>query len=181
MSDDEFDSLCKANGFGAVARDELPLIPRGMLKGLVDAAYQAGRKAEREAIKPMNYETWVYEWEIMDAEVKRLRAELGDAKAEIESVIRLGPHPVKQVQMPLATFIKSRMVARWEYNALVEKLERTQEQLAAAKAASVVPVRVLNIFEGTYESDRYIELRTDAEADTFTDWLRERMKERGNQ
>ena len=56
MSDNEFDSLCKANGFGAVARDELPLIPRGILKGLVDAAYQAGQKAEREAIRLKNWD-----------------------------------------------------------------------------------------------------------------------------
>lgn len=108
---------------------------------------------------------------------QRLKDELAAAKAEIESVIRLGPHPVEQVQMPLATFVRSRFVWRWDYDLVVEKLEKAQDELAAAKAASVVPVKVLNIFEGTYESDRYIELRTDAEADTFTDWLRERMKD----
>lgn len=59
------------------------------------------------------------------------------------------------------------------------RAEKAEAELAAVKAASVCPVRVLNIFEGTYESDRYIELRTDAEADTFTDWLRDRVQERG--
>lgn len=59
------------------------------------------------------------------------------------------------------------------------EIERLRAELRAAKAASVCPVRVMNIFEGTYQSPRYIELRTDAEADTFTDWLRDRMKERG--
>jgi hypothetical protein len=59
------------------------------------------------------------------------------------------------------------------------EVERLRAELAEAKAASVLPVKVLNIWEGTYQSDRYIELRTDAEADTFTDWLRARMKERG--
>ena len=60
---------------------------------------------------------------------------------------------------------------------LDEAHDRLNAELAAAKAASRCPVEVLNIFEGTYESDRYIELRTDAEADTFTDWLRERIKD----
>jgi hypothetical protein len=59
--------------------------------------------------------------------------------------------------------------------------KRLAAELAKAKAASACPVKVSSIWEGTYQSDRYIELRTDAEADTFTDWLRERMKERGEQ
>ena len=48
MSDDEFNSLCNAHGFGAVASGECPLVSSGMLKVLVDAAYAAGQtEAER--------------------------------------------------------------------------------------------------------------------------------------
>ena len=68
---------------------------------------------------------------------------------------------------------------QWEgADATIAEVERLRAELAEAKAASVCPVKVSNIWEGTYESDRYIELRTDAEADTFTDWLRERMKDK---
>ena len=38
MSDDDFNKLCYAHGFGAVARDEFKIIPRTMLKALADAA-----------------------------------------------------------------------------------------------------------------------------------------------
>ena len=61
---------------------------------------------------------------------------------------------------------------------LAAEVERLRSELAAAKAASECPVDVLNILEVKFESDRYIELRTDADADTFEDWLRDRMKER---
>lgn len=38
MTDKEFDHLCEAHSFGAVARNEFTLVPRAMLKALVDAA-----------------------------------------------------------------------------------------------------------------------------------------------
>jgi len=38
VNDDEFNTLCEAHSFGAVARGEFPLMPRGLLKALVDAA-----------------------------------------------------------------------------------------------------------------------------------------------
>ena len=41
MTDPEFDQLCEANSFGAVARGEFPLVPRVMLKALVEAAIKA--------------------------------------------------------------------------------------------------------------------------------------------
>jgi hypothetical protein len=41
MTDEQFDALCEANSFGAVARGEFPTVPRGMLKALVDAAVAA--------------------------------------------------------------------------------------------------------------------------------------------
>ena len=44
MKDDEFTALCEAHSFGAVARKEFAMIPRAMLKALVDA----GVAAERE-------------------------------------------------------------------------------------------------------------------------------------
>lgn len=77
---------------------------------------------------------------------------------------------------------KSRMVARWEYNALVEKLERTQEQLAAAKAASVVPVEIVSVEDADldhgYNIDVGIQCKSEADADILLDWLRDRTKER---
>lgn len=44
MNDDEFNTLCEAHSFGAVARGEFPLVPRGLLKALVDAAVAAERE-----------------------------------------------------------------------------------------------------------------------------------------
>ena len=44
MDDDKFNSLCEAHSFGAVARGEFPLMPRGLLKALVDAAVVAERE-----------------------------------------------------------------------------------------------------------------------------------------
>jgi hypothetical protein len=44
VNDDEFNTLCEAHSFGAVARGEFPLMPRGLLKALVDAAVAAERK-----------------------------------------------------------------------------------------------------------------------------------------
>lgn len=41
MNDPEFDRLCEENSFGAVARGEFPLVPRQMLKALVEAAVAA--------------------------------------------------------------------------------------------------------------------------------------------
>lgn len=115
----------------------------------------AAQKLRRQLEESGDGDTWrracrrvELELEKTHTEVERLRAELAAAMAEIESVIRLGPHPVKQVQMPLATFIRSRMVARWEYNALVEKLEKAEAELAEAKAASVCPVEMQNEQDG---------------------------------
>jgi hypothetical protein len=45
LTEEEFDALCETNSFGAVARGDFPLIPRAMLKHLVDTAL-AQRQAE---------------------------------------------------------------------------------------------------------------------------------------
>jgi hypothetical protein len=45
MSDEQFDALCEANSFGAVARGDFQLVPRALLKALVDAAVAAEREA----------------------------------------------------------------------------------------------------------------------------------------
>jgi hypothetical protein len=44
MNDEQFDALCEANSFGAVARGEFQLVPRALLKALVDAAVAAERE-----------------------------------------------------------------------------------------------------------------------------------------
>jgi len=55
---------------------------------------------------------------VLAKEVERLRAER-------EEVIRLGPHPVEQVDaMSLGDFVRTRFVPRWEFNIKVEELER---------------------------------------------------------
>ena len=51
MTDREFDRLCEANSFGAVARNEFPLVPRAMLKALVDAAVSTEILKQQERIK----------------------------------------------------------------------------------------------------------------------------------
>lgn len=58
MDDKQFDALCEANSFGAVARGEFPLVPRALLKGLVDASVAA----ERERCAKL-CETWMTEAE----------------------------------------------------------------------------------------------------------------------
>ena len=51
MTDNEFNALCDAHGFSAVARGEFALVPRNLLKALVDAAVLAERK--RSAWQPI--------------------------------------------------------------------------------------------------------------------------------
>jgi hypothetical protein len=51
VTDPEFDRLCEANSFGAVARNEFPLVPRAMLKALVDAAVSTEILKLQERIK----------------------------------------------------------------------------------------------------------------------------------
>jgi hypothetical protein len=45
MNDEQFDALCEANSFGAVVRGDFQLVPRALLKVLVDAAVAAEREA----------------------------------------------------------------------------------------------------------------------------------------
>ena len=45
MNEEQFDALCEANSFGAVARGDFQLVPRALLKVLVDAAVAAEREA----------------------------------------------------------------------------------------------------------------------------------------
>lgn len=54
MTDKEFDHLCEANSFGAVARNEFPLVPRAMLKALVDAAVSTEILKQQDRIKRLN-------------------------------------------------------------------------------------------------------------------------------
>lgn len=121
--------------------------------------------------------------EVLAHEVERLRAELAETKAEnvglAESHYRVEVElaAAKADLASLDAIVAENEFLRVSNRGSAEDLAVSAEQLAAAKAASACPVKVLNIWEGTYQSDRYIELRTDAEADTFTDWLRDRMKE----
>jgi hypothetical protein len=51
VTDKQFDHLCEANSFGAVARNEFPLVPRAMLKALVDAAVSTEILKQQDRIK----------------------------------------------------------------------------------------------------------------------------------
>lgn len=58
MTDEQFDALCEANSFGAVARSEFPLVPQAMLKALVDAAVTAEREACLQEIREVRECIW---------------------------------------------------------------------------------------------------------------------------
>jgi hypothetical protein len=51
VTDQKFDRLCEANSFGAVSRNEFTLVPRSMLKALVDAAVSTEILKQQERIK----------------------------------------------------------------------------------------------------------------------------------
>ena len=131
---------------------------------------------------------------LLAAEVERLRAELAQsrkdwcdddeaikrqalrvlAKFEVEGDSVHVPRMAELAEMMADTAIRHKE----ECLAWIRVAQDKERELAAAKAASVCPVEVLKIFEAHPACDRYVELRTDVEADTFTDWLRARMKER---
>lgn len=45
MSDEDFQRICQANGFGAAARGEVPVIAPGMLRALLEAVAAEEREA----------------------------------------------------------------------------------------------------------------------------------------
>ena len=51
MDDNEFNALCDAHGFSAVARNDFPLVSRNMFKAFADAVVVAER--ERSAWQPI--------------------------------------------------------------------------------------------------------------------------------
>jgi hypothetical protein len=55
MNDEQFDALCEANSFGAVARGDFQLVPRALLKALVDAAVAAERKRIADFVRSNKY------------------------------------------------------------------------------------------------------------------------------
>ncbi len=157
------------------------------------------------------------------AEVGRLRSEVARMMGEREKIIRLGPHPIHQVEgeIPLDVFIKTRFVQVWEYNELADKAERLRcelaetkadvenlnkmlrdtgygqgqidcyvaqceeldqlkAELAAAKAASVCPVKFDWNYE-TNECDILITGMSDEDSSKFGHWLNDRMKGQSNE
>jgi hypothetical protein len=93
---------------------------------------------------------------VLAAEVERLRAELDETKR----------------------WLDERSEAYGKTCSIVDQL---QTELAAAKAASVCPARVENIYDAEYPSDCYIECWNGDECLKFREWLYDRMKERGDQ
>ncbi len=79
MTTEEFNKLCEANSFGAVARGEFPLVPSPMLKALVEAAVSAESlklNAANERIKRLEEAG-----DALNGDVKALRAILADMGA----------------------------------------------------------------------------------------------------
>lgn len=113
-------------------------------------------------------------------EIDRLRAELAQSRKDWcdddEAIKQQALRVLDAAKVEGDSVYVPRMGALAEM--MADELVKVRAELAEAKAASACPVKVSSIWEGTYQSDRYIELRTDAEADTFTDWLRQRMKDK---
>lgn len=65
---------------------------------------------------------------------------------------------------------------------LAAEVERLRGELAAAKAASVVPVEIVSVEDADldhgYNIDVGIQCKSEADADILLDWLRDRTKER---
>jgi len=64
MNDEQFDALCEANSFGAVARGDFQLVPRALLKALVDAAVAAEREACAKVAERWGQEIRVESWDL---------------------------------------------------------------------------------------------------------------------
>ena len=64
---------------------------------------------------------------------------------------------------------------------LAAEVERLRAELAEAKAASVCPVEVIDCYFNAMPDlgDVRLICKSGADAQAVTDWLRERMKERG--
>ena len=80
MTDKQFDHLCEANSFGAVARNEFPLVPRAMLKALVDAAVSTEILKQQDRIKRLEeagdalYEnSCPTRWDLPEASARKLK------------------------------------------------------------------------------------------------------------
>lgn len=65
--------------------------------------------------------------------------------------------------------------ADWEF------VKAAGELLAAAKAASVLPVDIVWFYQSGWGQEVNVELKSEEDAVALMKWLRERMKERGEQ
>ncbi len=100
---------------------------------------------------------------VLAAEVERLRAELELSKANVQSLKK-------------ALFEVQEAAIR-----LGDRLDDTETELATAKAASVLPVEVIDCYFNAMPDLGEVRLicKSGSDAQKVTDWLRERMKERG--
>ena len=137
------------------------------------AGYQAGQKAEREAI--------FIEWEdgeILASEVERLRAELAQLRKDWcdddEAIKQQALRVLDAAKVEGDSVNVPRMGALAEM--MADELVKVRAELAAAKAASVVPVEVVSC-DPDYEMTATVVLWSNADAQRFADWLRERIKD----
>jgi len=62
---------------------------------------------------------------------------------------------------------------------LATEVERLRAELAAAKAASVVPVKIVNLSHTDWGLALNVRCRSEDDSNVLWRWLRGRMKERG--
>jgi hypothetical protein len=116
------------------------------------------------------------------AEIERLR-ELADVKADRDSWRRVCEKETEAKHQAWAELAAAKadlaiVDATVAENELLRVTnQRLAEDLAAAKAASVVPVEVVDCYSvGNYLG---VECKCEDDADRLSGWIRDRMKERG--
>lgn len=147
----EFEAWAEDNdcGITLAATTATGFYTRNIAWTAYQAAYAAGRKAEQ-------------------AEVERLRAELAACQSLVDET---------RTELSICGAFHS--VAKKEWQLEVEKVNRLEAELAAAKAASVVPVKVVDCF-ADIDRTAVVILWSNADAERFADWLRERIGEKGD-
>lgn len=107
---------------------------------------------------------------ILASEVERLRAELARCQSLLD-----------EARTELSICGAFHAVAKKEWQLEVEKVNRLEAELAAAKAASVCPVELVALGDADWECSVGVKCKSSADADRLYNWLRDRMKERNEE
>ena len=103
LTDKEFDALCYSHSFGAVACDDFPLIPRGMLKELVDAAVTLERERFADMLTDGDVRNIVIE-KLEGKTPKALAKELGISYSCLNSYLNFNREPGTKLLDALGMF-----------------------------------------------------------------------------